>query len=230
VSLKHSTKTSGTFRCRLAVFAKSLAVLLVWSSLLLAANHRGTETYQDLEKRVKNTERILKDIQGELRIIITQSGVKREIEGRFLYLDGYGLRVEYDKPERQLMLLTEKELNIYFPKINQLLHDKPHSGARLYYLDLVHGFSGYFAEGRVKKVIKQDDDWQAEVRGRAGEDMIVYLRGKLALPYRITAKTRAGGTDVRFNDVEMNGGLKRGDMELKLPADVDIVELEGFSR
>ena len=79
------------------------------------------------------------------------------------------------------------------------------------------------------KVTKRDDDWQTKVRGRAGEKLTVYLRGTNALPYRITTSAEAGDTDVRFDEVRMNSGLKAEDMELRLPADVDIVEMAGLS-
>ena len=212
----------------IAVLAALLAV--GFAALSFGAKVGKDDALAELRRLVTKTESSLADISGDVAIRIRQESGERQIEGNFAYLKGYALRVEYHKPERQVMLLTQEELNIYFPKINQLIHDRPRAGARLYYLDLVRGFSRYFKEGRVKSARRgEDGSWHVTVRGHEGEEMKVRLRGDDALPQGISAAGDGVSTRVRFSKLAVNQGLKQQDLELRLPEDVDVVEMEGFS-
>ncbi len=210
-----------------------VAVLLAAAVAALPAGGKAVkdEAFRRLQELVAKTEKGLEDVSGKVAITIRQGENKREIAGEFAYLKDFGLRVEYHRPEKQIMLLTDEELYIYLPKINQLIHDRPRSGARLYYLDLVRGFSRYFKEGRVKSVRRGErgGPWQVRVAGYDGEEMMVYLRLDDALPVGISASSEQASTDVRFSSLEINKGLKAGELELELPEDVDVVELEGMS-
>ncbi len=186
------------------------------------------EVFLRLEKLVEQTEKGLRDMRGEVTIEIKQGKRKRRIEGVFAYLKGCGLRVEYHRPEKQIMFLTDEDLNIYFPKINQLIHDRPRAGAQFYYLDLVRGFSSYFKQGRVSKVRELKEGWQVDLEGYGGEGVTVMLRLADALPYKISAASEEASTLVRFSALEINSGLEEDDLKITLPADVEVVELEGL--
>ncbi len=210
---------------------KILVVVALFAALVFTAVAKRVlkdEAFLRLEKLVEQTEKGLRDMRGEVVIDIKQGERERRIEGVFAYLKGYGLRVEYHRPEKQIMLLTDDELSIYFPKINQLIHDRPRPGARFYYLDLVRGFSAYFKQGRVRKVRESKAGWRVDIVGYEGEGVSVILRLADALPYKISAVSEEASTLVSFSALELNSGLKEADLKLRLPADVDVVELEGL--